>query len=72
MGCWAVRQSCGAEHELHRSVLNPRAVQWKVGVDREFARDIIAGIDYTYISTTKITRQRDINLRHRWPMRPAA
>ena len=41
---------------------NPRAVQWKVGVDREFARDVIAGIDYTYISTTGITRQRDINL----------
>ena len=41
---------------------NPRAVQWKVGIDREFAHGVIAGIDYTYVNTTGITRQRDTNL----------
>ena len=41
---------------------NPRALQWKVGVDREIVPGAIAGIDYTYISTTGITRQRDTNL----------
>jgi hypothetical protein len=41
---------------------NPRALQWKVGMDREIAPGAIAGIDYTYVSTTGITRQRDTNL----------
>ncbi len=41
---------------------NPRALQWKVGVDREMASSVIAGVDYTEISTTGITRQRDTNL----------
>ena len=41
---------------------NPRALQWKVGIGRELAASVIAGIDYTYISTTGITRQRDTNL----------
>jgi hypothetical protein len=41
---------------------NPRSFQLKVGIDREFGHDIIAGIDYTHISTSGITRQRDINL----------
>jgi hypothetical protein len=41
---------------------NPRALQGKVGIDREFAQGITAGVDYTYVNTTGITRQRDVNL----------
>jgi hypothetical protein len=41
---------------------NPRALQWKVGVDREIGPGFIAGVDYTYVHTTGITRQRDTNL----------
>ncbi|MEP7305834.1 MAG: TonB-dependent receptor [Acidobacteriota bacterium] len=41
---------------------NPRATQWKVGVDREIASGITTGVDYTYINTTNIARQRDVNL----------
>jgi hypothetical protein len=41
---------------------NPRALQWKIGIDRELARSVTAGLDYTDIHTTGITRQRDTNL----------
>jgi hypothetical protein len=41
---------------------NPRALQWKVGLDREIGPGVIAGVDYTYVHTTGITRQRDTNL----------
>jgi hypothetical protein len=41
---------------------NPRAFQWKTGVDREVAPSITAGVDYTIITTTGITRQRDLDL----------
>jgi hypothetical protein len=41
---------------------NPRAIQWKIGIDHELAKGIIAGIDFTYINTTRIARQRDVNL----------
>jgi len=41
---------------------NPRALQWKIGVDRQIADGINAGIDFTDIHTTGITRQIDVNL----------
>ena len=41
---------------------NPRALQWKIGVDRQIADGINAGIDFTDIQTTGITRQIDVNL----------
>ena len=41
---------------------NPRALQWKAGVDREIAPNFTAGVDYMYINTIDITRQRDTNL----------
>jgi carboxypeptidase family protein len=41
---------------------NPRALQWKAGIDREIAPSVTAGVDYTYINTIDITRQRDTNL----------
>ena len=41
---------------------NPRALQFKVGIERELAQGIIAGADFTYINTTQSTFQRDTNL----------
>jgi hypothetical protein len=41
---------------------NPRALQWKVGVDREVAANVTAGVDYISINTAGVTRQRDLNL----------
>jgi hypothetical protein len=41
---------------------NPQALQWKAGIDREIASSMVAGVDYTDISTSHITRQRDTNL----------
>ena len=41
---------------------NPRALQWKVGVDREVASGVMAAVDYVDVHTTGITRQRDVNL----------
>lgn len=41
---------------------NPRALQLKIGVEHELAPGIIAGIEFTNINTTRIARQRDVNL----------
>jgi hypothetical protein len=41
---------------------NPRALQWKAGVDREIARNIIAALDFTYINTVHVSREIDRNL----------
>jgi hypothetical protein len=41
---------------------NPRATQFKIGVEHELAQGILVGTDFTYINTVRTTRQRDINL----------
>jgi hypothetical protein len=42
--------------------VNPRALQFNIGVDREIAKNIVAGVDFTDVITDDITRQRDVNL----------
>ncbi len=64
--CWKVGNPSGRlglnTNFIDPNFVNPRAFQWKVGVDREIAPSITAAIDYTDIHTTNITRQLDTNL----------
>jgi len=41
---------------------NPRSFQFGFGVEREIARDFIVGIDYSQVNTTRLQRNRDVNL----------
>lgn len=41
---------------------NPRALQWKAGVDQEIAQGITLGADFSYINTDFLPRELDVNL----------
>jgi hypothetical protein len=41
---------------------NPQSFQWGGGIEREVAKDIVAGIDISQINTVYLQRNRDINL----------
>lgn len=41
---------------------NPRAAQFQVGLERQISSGLSAGINYTYINTVRVARQRDTNL----------
>jgi hypothetical protein len=45
---------------------NPRAAQWQLGVERQIASGISANIGYSQISTTRVARQRDVNIGGFW------
>lgn len=40
---------------------NPRSVQWGIGFEHQMARGLVIGIDYTNVSTHRISRFRDLN-----------
>lgn len=44
------------------SFTNPRAVQWKTGVDEQLATGITLSVDFTYVNTVHLARKRDVNL----------
>lgn len=41
---------------------NPRSLQFGLGYERELAPGIVFGIDYSQVNTTRLQRNRDINL----------
>jgi len=41
---------------------NPRALQWKLGVDQELAKGVVLSEEFTYINTVYIPREIDTNL----------
>jgi hypothetical protein len=41
---------------------NPRAFQWGLGVDREVIRNLVAGVQFNYVNTVHLMRNRDYNL----------
>lgn len=41
---------------------NPRSVQFGMGYEREIAPGVIIGLDYSQVNTTRLQRNRDINL----------
>jgi hypothetical protein len=41
---------------------NPQSFQFGLGMEREFAKNFTVGFDYSQINTTRLQRNRDINL----------
>lgn len=41
---------------------NPRAFQFGFGIEREIAKNFTIGVDYAQVNTTRLERNRDINL----------
>lgn len=41
---------------------NPRALQWKGGINEQLAQGVTLGVDLTYINTVHIPREIDVNL----------
>jgi len=41
---------------------NPRSLQFGIGVEREIASNLVIGLDYSQVKTTRLQRNRDINL----------
>ncbi|MDQ3088339.1 MAG: carboxypeptidase regulatory-like domain-containing protein, partial [Acidobacteriota bacterium] len=41
---------------------NPRSIQFGFGVEREIATNFIVGIDYSFVKTTRLQRNRDLNV----------
>ncbi len=47
---------------MDRNFKNPRALQWKVGIDEQLAPGIVLGVDFTYVNAVNIARKLDLNL----------
>ena len=41
---------------------NPRALQWKAGVEQILADGVVLGVDFTYVNAVNIARKLDLNL----------
>ena len=41
---------------------NPQSFQWGGGVEHEMWKDIVLGLDFSYVNTSYLERNRDINL----------
>jgi hypothetical protein len=41
---------------------NPRSFQWGLALEREIAQGLVVGIDYSNVLTTRVQRNRDLNL----------
>ena len=41
---------------------NPRSVQFGFGFEREVATNFIVGVDYSFVKTTRLQRNRDLNV----------
>jgi len=41
---------------------NPRSYQFGFGVEREIANNLIIGLDYSYVKTDRLQRNRDLNV----------
>lgn len=41
---------------------NPRSFQWGFGIEREIARGMVVGIDFSNVVTSRVQRNRDLNL----------
>lgn len=41
---------------------NPNSFQWGGGVEHEMWKDIVLGLDFSYVNTSNLQRNRDINL----------
>ena len=41
---------------------NPRSVQFGFGVEREIATNFVVGVDYSFVKTTRLQRNRDLNV----------
>lgn len=50
---------------------NPRSFQFGFGYEREVLRNVVFGIDYSYVKTTHLQRNHDINLPVPAPSGPA-
>ena len=41
---------------------NPRSFQWGAAVEREIARGLVVGVDFSNVVTSRVQRNRDLNL----------
>ena len=41
---------------------NPQSFQWGAGVERQVAKGITAGVDFAYVNTSHLQRNRELNL----------
>ena len=41
---------------------NPKALQWKAGVEQILADGVVLGVDFTYVNAVNIARKLDLNL----------